>query len=1561
MNVQTLSTRSYRYWLERALVVFVTAFLSWGFAQAATAPEQQPLLSVSTGASPNVMLSIDNSGSMLAPYLDSYPFKAKGTTATGVTEYYNWSCSGAGYTGPYRDEEGDYYCKSTTVKDACPYGFTGPVTSGGSTYCERKDPVYSCPTGYTGPTADLVNGGQICSQVRYTYSCSDPAYSITGTTDANRTCKRDWVEYSCPATGYTGPALDGGVQKCTSTTSFTYSCPAGTTQGAGADVSSCFAYKCASGWTLGVNGGVQSCKKTSFFTTTWDLTKLTTTKTAATKNYAKINATATNKTDSQVSLVVAQPYNSTQAATVTQVTNQYDNVQESTKDTRFYGNSPYTTGVVRALSRTKIGSVDIAGGSYYAMRSAQVNPLYYDPNKTYTPRVNYTGSGDYEAPPTGFVKDAGKGNEIEWELTNNPMNYNYGGTGYYYPKLSKVSNPGATDEFVYVNCSTYNASTCTIQNTASQVVRVTKDTTSVNLPAGHLRTDCGGSTTAPATTCTGAKERQNILNWYTYYQTRADITATSVGFAMANAAYSGKMRVGFYNINRYISNSNYQNKPGANWDGSHTLTVSGKNYPFAKGVRPFELGASTANTTNTKPVFDWLYSQKAITAGGTPLHNAVKQVADYYQADEPWYGDPIKSSTGQLACRRAYNILFSDGAWSDTTQIDAGSVPYNSTALKPQTIANGPVTLTPPFTYSKFGDSFNLGSYIAYPDSGNGYSESLAAITSNYYWGRDLKSTIANELTTRPGEPTSWQNMKTYTIGYGIAPTGFTYDDIKSWQKSFSKLGYQSDLVPKWPTSKTAESARIDDFIHAGYTGGGSSFSVRTADEIQRAFDLVLSDVVSASGNDAGVAVSGASSSVSTIEGSLKYTVDYKTLDNSGDVKAWKLDAAGSNASVNAMWSAKDNMPRPVNRNMSTRGSTGVSTLSHATTLASLPADIQLLLKNGNTSLATDASFIKYLRGEEGVTDPNGDVYRRRSSLIAASVNAPPVYVGGRLNMGYDRGQSAVSGKLDYTAFTADKGKIPGALYAPTNDGQVHVINAADDTAVPAQKIKNSTGSVIAPGTELWSYLIRGSLSKMQAFADPAYNFEYVLDGPLAEHDIYDSTGAGSWKQMLFGTLGRAGKSVYALNAALNKSDPNNLNRIPNAAGYQWEVAPAHMGNVTNALTAGQTKKGDWVVLANSGHYANTGEAGLYVLDALTGATIKFIQLPTGYSFGRGLSGVTAIRDASRRIVGAYAGDAGGNLWRFDLLDINPANWGVSYGKPLFTTPGNQPIYVAPAWVPHPGDGKALPDGCVNKRVAQDGAGVDFNQQCGAMVIFGTGMLLDADDKLNTSMQTIYGIWDKTPIGLAQSVVFQPITKSTLLQQEILTAKTVGTGGSAGKDFYKVSSNTIDWAVHRGWYLDLSKLPNSTGERVIGDVFNLGSNVFVSSVVVNNGTAVDEETCTVKASPPNFLYGVDALSGGSKRAFDQNGDGKADQFSIAYIPGGGFTRGSVITQTSKEGSSSTAGLGLPNEGDPDLSIKNKCTGEQGFDTGITGSVQVFDGCPAGWNRAWRQILVPPVF
>src|SRR5690606_33430060 len=191
---------------------------------------------------------------------------------------------------------------------------------------------------------------------------------------------------------------------------------------------------------------------------------------------------------------------------------------------------------------------------------------------------------------------------------------------------------------------------------------------------------------------------------------------------------------------------------------------------------------------------------------------------------------------------------------------------------------------------------------------------------------------------------------------------------------------------------------------------------------------------------------------------------------------------------------------------------------------------------------------------------------------------------------------------------------------------------------------------------------------------------------------------------------GRGERLVYGLRARLNaQGEP-----LLTAADYRWETGPDAIdaaidgdnagfaiGHMTNPARGGQTASGHWVVVINSGHYNGRTDGsnhGLVVLDATNGRVLRTLSLPTTHSAGDGLGGVTLVRNTGRRIVAAYAGDARGNLWRFDLRG-DPSTWKVSYGKPLFTTEGNRPIYAAPAWQAHP--------------------------QGGMIVVVGTGIALD--------------------------------------------------------------------------------------------------------------------------------------------------------------------------------------------------------------------------------------------
>ncbi|HFC1766121.1 TPA: PilC/PilY family type IV pilus protein, partial [Neisseria gonorrhoeae] len=147
----------------------------------------------------------------------------------------------------------------------------------------------------------------------------------------------------------------------------------------------------------------------------------------------------------------------------------------------------------------------------------------------------------------------------------------------------------------------------------------------------------------------------------------------------------------------------------------------------------------------------------------------------------------------------------------------------------------------------------------------------------------------------------------------------------------------------------------------------------------------------------------------------------------------------------------------------------------------------------------------------------------------------------------------------------------------------------------------------------------------------------------------------------------------------------------------------------------GKTQNGKYAAFLASGYAAkdinsNDNKTALYVYDLEngSGSLIKKIEAPGGKG---GLSSPTLVdKDLDGTVDIAYAGDRGGNMYRFDLSDSNPSKWSVST---IFE--GQRPITSAPAV-------SRLAD----KRV----------------VIFGTGSDLTEDDVLNTGEQYIYGIFD---------------------------------------------------------------------------------------------------------------------------------------------------------------------------------------------------------------------------
>ncbi|HEZ6539242.1 TPA: pilus assembly/adherence protein PilC, partial [Neisseria meningitidis] len=211
----------------------------------------------------------------------------------------------------------------------------------------------------------------------------------------------------------------------------------------------------------------------------------------------------------------------------------------------------------------------------------------------------------------------------------------------------------------------------------------------------------------------------------------------------------------------------------------------------------------------------------------------------------------------------------------------------------------------------------------------------------------------------------------------------------------------------------------------------------------------------------------------------------------------------------------------------------------------------------------------------------------------------------------------------------------------------------------------------------------------------------------------------------MFGAMGFGGRGAYALD--LSKIDSGNGNL---ADVSLFDVKHDKNGNngvklgyTVGTPQIGKTHDGKYAAFLASGYATKDITSGdnktaLYVYDLeSSGTLIKKIDVPGGKG---GLSSPTLVdKDLDGTVDIAYAGDRGGNMYRFDLSSQSPDQWTV---RPIFE--GTKPITSAPAI-------SQLKD----KRV----------------VIFGTGSDLSEDDVDSKEIQHVYGIFDNdTDTGVAK-------------------------------------------------------------------------------------------------------------------------------------------------------------------------------------------------------------------
>ncbi|HEZ0079015.1 TPA: pilus assembly/adherence protein PilC, partial [Neisseria meningitidis] len=293
---------------------------------------------------------------------------------------------------------------------------------------------------------------------------------------------------------------------------------------------------------------------------------------------------------------------------------------------------------------------------------------------------------------------------------------------------------------------------------------------------------------------------------------------------------------------------------------------------------------------------------------------------------------------------------------------------------------------------------------------------------------------------------------------------------------------------------------------------------------------------------------------------------------------------------------------------------------------------------------------------------------------------------------------------------------VGGYLATSANDGMVHIFKKGNGGDERNYSLKLS----YIPGTMPRKNIENNdsTLAKeLRAFAEKGYvGDRYGVDGGFVLRQVNNLNGQD--RVFMFGAMGFGGRGAYALD--LTKADSNNptavsLFDVKNDNNGKNSNNSVQLGYTVGTPQIGKTHNDKYAAFLASGYATkdiNNGEnkTALYVYDLENnnGTPIATINVPDGKG---GLSSPTLVdKDLDGTVDIAYAGDRGGNMYRFDLSNNDPTKWSV---RTIFE--GTKPITSAPAI-------SQLKD----KRV----------------VIFGTGSDLSEDDVDNTDEQHIYGIFD---------------------------------------------------------------------------------------------------------------------------------------------------------------------------------------------------------------------------
>lgn len=669
--------------------------------------------------------------------------------------------------------------------------------------------------------------------------------------------------------------------------------------------------------------------------------------------------------------------------------------------------------------------------------------------------------------------------------------------------------------------------------------------------------------------------------------------------------------------------------------------------------------------------------------------------------------------------------------------------------------------------------------------------------------------------------------------------------------------------------ANTAAVAAMNEMANQGGTSTAFFASNQTA--LSTAFAAVAQDITSRTGAASAVTLNTGTWN----SGAYVYQAKFNSGDWSGQLLAYAVGSGGALATT-ATWDAGQvingqnwNTGRNVltYKPSATLGSRGIPfrwPSNPASPTATELDTAQSGWLNKNISGTTDSygnQRLNYIRGDgtQECLTCTPKFRPRPTSKLGDIASSSPAYVGAPAFY-----YPATLESVDYATFyTAQANRTP-VLYVGANDGMLHAFSTTS-------------------GQELFSYIPTPVYRNFGAFTDPAYTHRYFVDGTPTVGDVFYG---GAWHTMLVGSLRGGGQGIYALDV----TNPASFTEANAANVVRWEYTDANDADlgytygqpiIVKVRTGSSTTK--WAAIFGNGYNnsdssdgtaSTNGYAALYVVDIETGTLISKISTNTGSATTpNGLSTPVAVDEDGDYIVDlVYAGDLQGNLWKFDLTATNPSNWKSAFTsgatpQPLFSTgSANKPIMDRPDVAVHPNGGY--------------------------LVTFGTGSYIASGDNTTSTVQTIYGIWDKNTGASSDRVV-----STDLVQQSIINNNLTGSDGNT----YRTTSNAVGvptdttyaadnaitttnyYSNKRGWYMNLPQYGGSSvAERVVSDpVIRSGRAIFATVI---------PSTTLCSYGGDGWIQEFDIYTGNriTTGVFDTNGDGQidsADKLSSGHTSG----------------------------------------------------------------------------